>query len=170
LKNYTKANKGLDFEAEIEAANQFYFDRGIAAIIKIPTSFKIQRRYNPLKKISEIIGAFPEKKSTVDFVGQYYNDPVWFEAKSTSNKTSFPLKNIEDHQLCWLEAVEMLHAKAFILIECKELKSIYRITSKQLRHFMATEKRKSIPFSYFEKHCHKVTLNNLFIIDYLKDI
>ena len=138
--------------------------------MKIPTSFKIQRRYNARTKKSEIMGCFPEKKSTVDFLGQYYNDPIAFEAKSTSHKTCFPLKNIAAHQLRWLKAVDQLGGKAFFLIECKEKGKIYRMTYKQLHAFQAAHERKSIPFDFFEKNCISVSFNRSGVIDYLKDL
>lgn len=170
MKAANKANLGMSFETLIEAANHFYFDRGLAAIMKVPTAFKIQRRYNAKLKKSEIVGCFPEKKSTVDFLGQYYNEPVAFEAKSTGNKTSFPIKNIADHQLRWLKAVDQLGGKAFFLIECKTIGRIYRMTFKQLQSFQAAHERKSIPFDFFEKNCFYVSFNRSGVIDYLKDL
>ena len=170
MKNTNKANLGISFETLIESANHFYFNRGLAAIMKVPTAFKIQRRYNARTKKSEIVGCFPEKKSTVDFIGQHYNNPVAFEAKSTSDKTSFPLKNIQEHQLRWLKTVDQLGGKAFFLIECKAADKIYRMTYKQLQIFQAANTRKSIPFDFFEKNCVIVSFNGSGIIDYLKDL
>jgi recombination protein U len=164
------ANKGMNFEYMIEQANAFYFQNGIAAILKIPTSFKVVRRFNPRTTKSEIVSCYPEKKSTVDFIGQAGDKPIHFEAKSTSNKTSFPLNNIADHQLQWLETVDKLGGKAFFLIEIVKQRKIYRITYKQLQDFKASNKRKSIPFSFFENECFEVDINKFLILDYLKGL
>jgi recombination protein U len=94
MKQLNKANLGRSFEELIEAANDFYFDHGIAAIIKVPTAITLLRRYDPIRKRSIIDTAFPAKKGTVDFLGQWGKLPIAFEAKSTENKTSFPLKNL----------------------------------------------------------------------------
>jgi len=170
MKNRDKANLGQSFEQLIITANQFYLLEKIAAIIKVPTSFKIVRKYDPIRKRSEIVSAFPEVKSTVDFTGQLRNMPVWFEAKSTSNKTSFPLSKIAHHQLEWLEEVSSIGGYAFILFEIVQQRAYYRMTYKQLKFFMSESDRKSIPFSYFENFCKKVTFNRHGILDYLEGV
>jgi recombination protein U len=168
MKNRDKANLGIEFEQLIITANNYYLLKNIAAIIKVPTSFKIVRKYDPIRKRSEIISAYPEEKSTVDFTGQLQNKPVWFEAKSTSNKTSFPLSKIADHQLRWLDAVDELGGSAFILFELVQLRSYYRMDYKQLKRFIAAHDRKSIPFDFFKNECYEIKFNQYGILDYLR--
>lgn len=170
MKNYNKANLGMSFEQLIIAANDYYLLANIAAIIKVPTSFKIVRRYDPIKQRSEIVSAFPEEKSTVDFAGQFKNMPVWFEAKSTSNKKSFPLSKIADHQLEWLHQIDIMGGMAFILFELSHDHSYYRMTYKQLKKFMTDHDRKSIPFEFFEKNCKKIHFNRFGVLDYLENL
>lgn len=166
MKNIKKANLGQGFEELIIAANQHYAQKKIAAVIKVPTSFKVERRYNPLRKQSEIVGCYPEIKSTVDFMGQLGNIPIAFEAKSSANKISFPLSNIKAHQADWLRLVDALGGCAFILFEIQQLRSFYRMDIKQLLQFTAENNRKSIPFAFFEEYCDKIRIENG-ILNYL---
>lgn len=170
MKNYSKANLGMSFEQLIIAANEFYLLEKTAAIIKVPTSMKVVRKFDPVRKRSDIVSAFPEEKSTVDFVGQYKNMPIWFEAKSTSNKRSFPLSKIAEHQIDWLDKVGSMGGVAFILFEITEQRAYYRMTYKQLKTFMADHDRKSIPFEFFEKFCQKVNFNRFGVLDYLNNL
>ena len=170
MKNFKKANLGISFESLIEYSNDIFFKQNIAAIMKVPTAVKILRRYDPIKKRSDIVSCFPEKKGSVDFLGQYGADPVAFEAKSTENKTSFPLANIADHQLKWLQAVDRLGGFAFILFEIKQAGAIYRMTYKQLAAFMQQQKRKSIPFDFFEKNCFRASFSPNGVLEYFKDL
>lgn len=170
MKHFNKANLGMPFEQLIERANDFYKERGIALINKIPTSFKIERRYDPRLKKRIIVSAYPERKSSVDFIGQYYMLPVAFEAKSTENKTSFPLKNIKEHQLDYLRRSYSLNALSFVLIECKTIKTIFRIKYEQIERFMKTEKRKSIPFDFLQQHAYVCEFNKFAVLDYLAEL
>ena len=99
------ANRGANLEQLIEQANSVYMARNQAVITKIPTPWKVQRKYSPYTKTYQIYKAFPEKKSTVDFGGTANFLSVWFDVKSTKNKTSFPLANIHKHQIEYLEKV-----------------------------------------------------------------
>ena len=153
-----KANLGKHFEDLIIAANKHYAQKKIAAIIKVPTSFKVLRRYDPRQKQSVIVGCYPEERSTVDFIGQLGSLPIAFEAKSSANKTSFPLSNIKSHQIEWLRLVDALGGFAFIMFEIQQLRSIYRMDIKQLLQFTAENSRKSIPFSFFEEYCEKIRI------------
>ena len=160
----------MDFEQLIISANEYYLQEKKAAIIKVPTSFKIVRGYNHKTKRSEVISAFPEQKSTVDFAGQIGNQPAWFETKSCSNKTNFPLSKIEAHQLEWLRQVDSMGGIAFILFEIVQHNAFYYMSYKQLKRFMAENERKSIPLDFFEKFCQKVNFNRRGILDYLKAV
>lgn len=170
MKATNKANLGRSFEELIMAANQFYFDLGIAAIIKVPTEIKLLRRYDPRTKRSYIDNAFPVQKGTVDFIGQIYNQPIAFEAKSTENKTAFPLKNIKDHQLHWLRAIHKLGGVAWILIEFKTLGKFYRMSVTRLDQFLSESNRKSIPISFFEEFTDPIHFSDRGILDYLRDL
>lgn len=170
MKNAIKANLGRSFEQLIEAANDFYFDQRIAAIIKVPTAITLLRRWDARQKRSIIDNAFPAKKGTVDYIGQVGSVPISFEAKSTENKTSFPLKNLKDHQLAWLLRINALGGMAWILVEFKTLGKYYRMNITRLISFIQQNDRKSIPIDFFEKFTDPIHFSDRGILDYLKDI
>lgn len=161
------ANRGQYLEEWIEQANQIYNIKGLAIITKIPTPWKIHRNYSPYTKQYQISGAFPEKKSTVDFGGTASNQSIWFDVKATINKTSFPLGNIHKHQIEYLEKVAKQGGKAFMLIHSHESRKTWVLWVDQLIKFMAENKRKSIPFGWFEANCEEVPKGHGIILDYL---
>jgi recombination protein U len=165
-----KKNAGKYFEDWIDFANQQYKSKGLAVINKIPTPWVVQRKYSPYKKTYEIATAFPEKKSTVDFGGTSQNLSIWFDAKVTKNKTSFPLVNIHKHQIEYLESVREQGGKAFFLIHSEALERTWLIWITQLLDFIKAETRKSIPFQWLDTHCSQVKSRNGIVLDYLSVI
>ena len=161
------ANRGQYLEQWIEQTNQVYNHKGLAIITKIPTPWVIQRKMSPYTKQFKISGAFPEKKSTVDFGGTASKLSIWFDVKSTTNKTSFPLKNIHKHQIDYLQKVADQGGKAFLLIHAKESKKTWLLWLDHLMDFMAHSPRKSIPFEWLETNCEVVPKGQGVILDYL---
>lgn len=170
MKNSSQANRGRAFEELIEKANEWYRSKGIGLIQKVPTEWKIVRVYDPRTKRTKIISAFPVQKSTVDFIGLFYNRPIAFDAKSTENKTRFPLSNIEPHQREFLEFWRSLGGKAFYLVEFKIHKKIFILTSYQVNKFIETQDRASIPFEFFEKNCIEARPDSTNPLHYLKEM
>jgi recombination protein U len=164
-----RKNAGKYLENWIDHANQQYAMKGLAIVNKIPTPWIVQRKYSPFKKTYEIASAFPEKKSTVDFGGTSQNFSIWFDVKVTKHKTSFPLINIHKHQMEYLEAVQKQGGKAFFLIHSEFHQKTWLMWIKQLLDFIETEKRKSIPFGWFEANCSEVKSRNGIVLDYLTE-
>lgn len=164
-----KKNAGKYFEDWIDHANLQYLQRGRAVVNKIPTPWKVQRKYSPFKKTYEIANAFPEKKSTVDFGGTSQKYSIWFDAKVTKSKTAFPIANIHAHQIEYLKSVHNQGGKAFFLIHAETLGKTWLIWISQLIEFMATEKRKSIPFAWFNENCSIIKSQNGIVLDYLSE-
>ena len=63
------------------------------------------------------------QRSTVDYTGILApgGKGIAFDAKETKNKTSFPLSNIHEHQLAFLDIFESLGGIAFFLIHFKSV-------------------------------------------------
>jgi recombination protein U len=162
-----RANRGKYFEDWVDMSNAHYNAKGMAVITKIPTPWKVQRKYSPFKKTYEIANAFPEKKSTVDFGGTAAKMSIWFDVKVTTNKTSFPLANIHKHQIDYLRSVHEQGGKAFLMIHSEVHKRTWLIWIDVLIDFMETNTRKSILFSWMDTHCSEVKSNNGIILDYL---
>lgn len=137
------ANRGMSFEHLIEHANAQYRAKGWALVQKVATPWKIIRRGK------QIVSAFPEKKSTVDFIGVANGKAIAFDAKSTRERTRFPLSNIEEHQMFFLEQFHNQGGHAFILVEYVKFNEVYLIPFLRLRDYWNTAMmggRKSIPY------------------------
>ena len=138
------ANRGRSFEQIIEYANVQYKLKGWGLIQKVPTPWRV------LRKGKQIISAHPERKSTVDFVGVANGKAIAFDAKSTRERTRFPLSNIEQHQMDFLKQFYDQGGKAFILLEFVKFNETYLIPFDSLLEYWnkaMTGGRKSIPYS-----------------------
>lgn len=138
------ANRGRAFEQIVEYANKQYAAKGWALIQKVPTPWRVVRRGK------HIVSAHPEKKSTVDFVGLANGRAIAFDAKSTRERTRFPLSNIEHHQMQFLKSFQDQGGQAFILVEFVKLNETYLIPFNNLLDYWNTAAeggRKSIPYT-----------------------
>ncbi|TPE70647.1 Holliday junction resolvase RecU [Halalkalibacterium halodurans] len=115
--------RGMALEQGIIHTNSTYRAQGIAIVDKIPTPWRVY--YDKRSNRSQ---ATPLEKSTVDFSGTIRGGrSIHFEAKSTQNKTSFPLKNVSDHQVDYLSYVHCLGAISFFIIEFETLNERYLV-------------------------------------------
>ena len=168
--NLLAKNLGLALEKIIEQANKIYAANEEAIIQKIATPWKVVRKFDPIRKKKIIVAAFPEEKSTVDYGGTAKGRSIWYDAKSTQNKTSFPLANLKRHQVNFLNQVERAGGIAFWLIYSEQQEKAWILYQSQLRLFQQQHKRKSIPFEWLNVHCStvKATKDNNF--DYLREV
>lgn len=97
--------RGMNFEAEINATNDYYLMRGLAVIHKKPTPIQIVKVDYPQRSRAKITEAYFRQASTTDYSGVYQGYYLDFEAKETQNKSSFPLKNFHEHQIMHMENV-----------------------------------------------------------------
>ena len=165
MTNY--ANRGKSLETLIEHANEQYKAKGAALIQKVATPWTVQRVGK------RIVSAFPAEKSTVDFVGFSRGiGPIAFDAKQCKNKTNFPLSNIEQHQLDFLEGCRYHGGTAFVLIEMTELRKIFRVgigTILMYWHEGLVGGPKSIPVRDFNKQDKFMVVDQAggIVLDYL---
>lgn len=160
-------NRGLAFEMLIEHANRQYQHKGRAIIQKVPVSWKVIRRGD------RIVSAYPEKKSTVDFIGVAHGRPIAFDAKSTRERTRFPLNNLENHQYEFLQQWRNQGGIAFLLLEFAVLKESYLIPFKVLeKHWQIRESggRQSIRYQDIRFECDLIRSDRGIALDYLKKI
>lgn len=158
------ANRGMAFEHLINITNQQYFQKRRATIQKVATPWKVIRRGK------KIVNAFPEGKSTVDYIGVYNGRPIAFDAKSTRETTRFPLSNIEDHQHEFLKQWQQNGGISFILIGFEKKHEVYILTINQLQKWLESAEnggRKSIPYEWFMINCDLVKSKNGILLDYL---
>lgn len=160
----TYANRGQSFEKIIELTNKQYFQKGRATIQKVATPWKVIRRGK------QIVSAFPEKKSTVDFIGAYNGRPIAFDAKSTRERTRFPLSNVGEHQFNFLKRWHENGGISFLLVDFSKLKETYILPFKELETWWNEAQRggrKSIPYEFFLVECDLVKSKNGILLDYL---
>lgn len=163
MKATTYANKGMGLETLIEYANEQYAQKEIALIQKVATPWKV------IRSGAQIISAFPEKKSTVDFMGVYQGIPICFDAKETELKTRFPARNVELHQFEFMRTWEQRGGTAFFIIEFREHREIYFLP---FAKFMTPRiwKGESIPYDWFREQGQRIEAGNGIVLDYLKHV
>lgn len=160
------ANRGKSLETMIEHTVAAYRRKGKALIHKIPNAWIVQRAGK------RIVSAFPEKKSTVDFAGVLPNGrAIAFEAKSTANRTSFPLSMIEAHQIEYLRQHLQYGGISFFLVEFSKLNEVYLLPFEYVEKYLevaADGGRKSIPYPEIVLHCERVKSYRGYVLHFLK--
>lgn len=104
--------RGSSLEEFINLTNVKYREHGIGLIQKIPTPIK-PVELDPVN--GNIKKAYFEERSTVDYIGLVQGYPICFDAKETSMKR-FPLKNIHQHQIDFMEDFEKQEGIAFFIM------------------------------------------------------
>lgn len=143
-------NRGMSFEEDINISNEYYTDKGLALITKRPTPINVVKV--DYSRGALITQAYFEKQSTTDYNGVYKGRYIDFEAKSTKNKTSFPLANITKHQIEHLKEVLSHNGIAFFLIQFEAFAEVYLLDASYIISFYENGDRKSIPYSEIKEH------------------
>lgn len=104
--------RGSTLEDLINRTIEQYREKGLALIQKVPTPIT---PINIDKQSRHITLAYFEKKSTVDYIGAVQGLPVCFDAKECA-ADSFPLANVHEHQVRFMEDFEKQGGIAFFLI------------------------------------------------------
>lgn len=138
------SNRGMDLESDINLSNEYYRYKGLAVIHKRPTPINIVKV--DYSKGARIIDAYFEKQSTTDYNGVYQGRYLDFEAKNTKSKTSFPLSNIEKHQIEHLKMVLAQKGIAFFIIQFQSFNEVYLLDASYVIDFYENGDRKSIPY------------------------
>ncbi|GAB6169673.1 Holliday junction resolvase RecU [Clostridium carnis] len=121
-KNLDMANKGRAFEEEVIRANRYYKNIGQALIQKISTPWNVIRRG------SQIVSAFPQGKSTLDFRGTIKGGiSISFDCKESEDEKGLPLKHIQDHQIEYIRFALEMNETSFILCSMKKLDRVFYI-------------------------------------------
>lgn len=164
------ANRGMNFESYIVQPNSRYRLRGIASVDKIATPVKILKYAMSGPKKGRITDGFFEQKSTVDFIGIYRGKMIAFDAKETQNKTSFPIGNVEEHQVEVLREKNMHRSISFLLVHFQVHQETYILFYEDLEKFWleaAKGGRRSIPYQFFRENCIRCEAGRNVAIDYL---
>lgn len=123
--------RGSTFEELINTTNDVYDNNNLCLIQKVPTPI------TPIRiddKSRHITLAYFDKKSTVDYIGAVQGIPVCFDAKECHTDT-FPLQNIHQHQIEFMEKYERQQGISFILIHYTERDCFYYLRYSELKNF-----------------------------------
>ena len=162
-------NRGMGLESDINLTNQYYADNKKAYIYKKPTPIQVTKI--DYKNNSVIIKeAFFKEPSTTDYNGLYKGMYIDFEAKETTNKTSFPLANIHKHQINHIRNIKDNGGIVFLIVRFVSLNKDFILMGKDFIDFIDNNDRKSIPISYFEEKGYVLDISYIPRIDYLKVI
>ena len=123
--------RGSTLEDLLNRTNEKYLEHGLALIQKIPTPIT---PINIDKESRHITLAYFEQKSTVDYHGAVQGIPVCFDAKECNTDT-FPLANIHEHQVAFMDAFEKQDGVAFILISFTHRDEFYYLRFKELMKY-----------------------------------
>ena len=163
--------RGMSFEAQIVKANEYYLASNRAVIHKKPTPVQIVKVDYPKRSAATITEGYFKTPSTTDFNGVYQGVYIDFEAKETTNKTTFPLANVHAHQVKHIFAVAAQGGFAFLLVKFSVLDEVYLLTSDTLVHFWQEYEqriRKSIKREEFVRLGYLIPGNTYPSVDYLK--
>ncbi len=164
------SNRGMDLENAINQTNEHYVDNGIAYIYKKPIPIQVVKVDYERRSAAKISEAYYKIPSTTDYNGIYRGRYIDFEAKETQNKTSFPLKNIHEHQVKHLDHITKAGGIGFIIVAFTKLDKVFLLDSNHVSFFYdrAKDGRKSIELSDFEALGHLIPEGYVKRLDYLK--
>lgn len=123
--------RGSTLEEFINHTNERYTDMGLALIQKIPTPITPVQIDQTSRHITL---AYFDKISTVDYIGAVQGIPVCFDAKECRADT-FPLQNIHDHQMDFMDKFEKQGGISFLLIYYTSRDKLYYMRYEQIRKF-----------------------------------
>ncbi|MGT2888232.1 Holliday junction resolvase RecU [Streptococcus didelphis] len=162
------ANRGMSFEAAINATNDYYLSRKIAVIHKKPTPIQIVKVDYPHRSRAKIVEAYFRQASTTDYSGVYKGFYLDFEAKETRQKTAMPMKNFHLHQIEHMVSVLEQKGICFVLLHFSTLKETYYLPARALIDFYQIDKgNKSMPLDYIRKNGYEIIIGAFPQVPYL---
>ncbi len=160
--------RGSALESIVNFTNDFYRQKSIAVIQKIPTPITPVEVDN--KKGTITLGYF-DSQSTVDYIGMAQGVGICFDAKETSLK-SLPIQNIHEHQLLFMKEFIEQGGVSFLLVHFSCINKFYFLPfNLLLRFWEGAQKgeRKSIPLTAFEEKYEVKYMSNG-ILNYLEAV
>ena len=154
--------RGSVLEEMINYTNQKYRDKKLALIQKIPTPIT-PVRFD--KNSRHITLAYFEQKSTVDYIGAVQGIPVCFDAKECV-EDRFPLSNVHEHQIKFMEQFEKQEGVAFLLLYFKKQDKFMYLRFQKLMEFwrrMQAGGRKSFTLDELEPEYEISTYSGTFL-------
>lgn len=160
--------RGSTLEDMINMTNEHYRQQKLALIQKIPTPITPVEIDQSTRHITL---AYFEKQSTVDYIGAVQGIPVCFDAKECAVKT-FPIMNIHEHQVKFMEDFEKQGGISFILLFFSSLNETYYIPFKDIKFFYERSLnggKKSFTYDEIDKN-YKINSTSGAVVHYLEGI
>ena len=160
--------RGSTLEDMLNRTNEKYLANGLALIQKIPTPIT---PINIDKESRHITLAYFDQKSTVDYIGAVQGIPVCFDAKECNTDT-FPLANIHEHQVRFMEQFEKQDGIAFIILFFSARDEFYYLPFSDIIKFWERAKageRKSFTYDEIDKS-FRINSGKGIMIHYLETI
>lgn len=158
--------RGSVLEEALNITNDKYRRENLALVQKIPT---------PITPIEidqashHITLAYFEQKSTVDYIGTVQGIPVCFDAKECATDT-FPLQNIHEHQMEFMEAFERQQGISFFIIYFSKADLYFYVPYRHVKVFWERAQqggRKSFRREELDDS-YQITFTNQIYIHYLE--
>lgn len=163
------SNRGMDLEAAINQTNQYYIDNDIAFIYKKPIPIQVVKVDYEKRSTAKISEAYYKIPSTTDYNGIYQGRYIDFEAKETKSSTSFPMKNIHEHQVMHLKNIQKHGGIGFIIVHFSRLDQTFLLDSEKVVEFYERKDsgRKSITIDEFNQFGYLIKEGYVKRLDYL---
>lgn len=170
ITNSSSSNRGMDLEDAINQTNEYYISNKIAYIYKKPIPIQVVKVDYERRSAARISEAYYKVPSTTDYNGIYRSRYIDFEAKETKNRTSFPMKNIHEHQVSHLRNIVSEGGIGFVIVHFSTLGKTYLLDESYINTFYQRKKdgRKSITLEEFETYGHEIKEGYVKRLDYLK--
>ncbi|MBS9337902.1 Holliday junction resolvase RecU [Fructobacillus parabroussonetiae] len=167
----TFGKRGMGLEDEINAANEYYLADHLAVIYKKPTPVTIVKVDYPARSAAKITEAYFQKPSTTDYNGVYQGRYLDFDAKETKNKTSFPMKNVHEHQVQHLANVVSQGGVGFLLVKFTTLDETYLYPAPELvAAWQRLEGHRSLSYDELRQDAYRIQPSLTPSLDYLKAV
>lgn len=142
--------RGSTLEEMINLTNEKYRCNRLAVIQKVPTPITPVRIDKATRHITL---AYFDQKSTVDYIGVVQGVPICFDAKETA-VDSFPLQNIHQHQIDFMDNFEKQEGISFIILYFSSKDEFYYIPFCDIMRFWVRGEnggRKSFTYDEIDK-------------------
>ena len=165
----TTGVRGTTLESLINTTNDYYREKHLAMIQKIPTPItpvSVDRTQN-----NRITLAYFNQKSTVDYIGAVQDLPVCFDAKECQTDT-FPLSNVHRHQIAFMQDFSNQGGIAFLMIYFTTRRAFYYMPLRELEKFLSRAEsggRKSFRIEELDEH-YFLKLKKGYLVPYLETI
>ncbi|MGI6081045.1 MAG: Holliday junction resolvase RecU [Candidatus Avilachnospira sp.] len=157
--------RGSTLEDLINRTNEAYRVRRLGLIQKIPTPITPV----DMNASRQITLAYFDKKSTVDYIGAVQGIPVCFDAKECAVDT-FPLQNLHEHQVKFMEEFEGQGGIAFIILFYTARDEMYYMPFSDIKKFwdrMEKGGRKSFTYEELDKS-YRIQAKGEYLCHYLE--